>query len=91
MNPAFSIIWIITEKVLMIQCRLREMMAERSRDEPRRITYDVILANTGISKSTLSRMSSDKEGRIGVEVMNRLCQYFDCQPGDLFVYVKETS
>ena len=75
----------------MIQCRLRELMAAKGRNERRRITYDIILADTGIAKSTLSRMSNDKEAGISVAVMNRLCRYFDCQPGELFVYVGDND
>ena len=75
----------------MIQGRLRELMAIKGRNERRRITYDAILADTGIAKSTLSRLSNDNESNVSLDVMNRLCQFFDCQPGNLFVYVREPS
>jgi putative transcriptional regulator len=71
----------------MIQCRLRELMAAKGRQERRRITYDDILAATGISKNTLTRLANDRSDRVGLDTMERLCLYFNCQPGDLFVYV----
>ena len=71
----------------MIQCRLRELMAAKGRRERRRITYDDILAQTGINKNTLTRLANDRADMVGISVVDRLCAYFDCQPGDLFIYV----
>jgi len=75
----------------MIQCRLRELIAAKGRQERARITYDNVLANTGISKNTLTRLANDRAGRVYISTLERLCDYFDCQPGDLFVYVRETE
>jgi putative transcriptional regulator len=71
----------------MIQCRLRELMAAMSRQARRKITYDAIKVETGLAKSTLARLANDKAELIGKSTMNRLCAFFDCQPGDLFIYV----
>ena len=73
----------------MIQCRLRELMASKGRREGRRITYDDILAGTGISKTTLTRLANDRADRVAISTVERLCVYFDCQPGDLFIHVEE--
>ena len=71
----------------MIQCRLRELMAAMSRQARHKITYDAIKAETGLAKSTLARLANDKAELIGKSTMDRLCAFFDCQPGDLFIYV----
>lgn len=71
----------------MIQCRLRELMAAMSRQARRKITYDVVKGETGLAKSTLARLANDKADLIGKSTMDRLCGFFDCQPGDLFIYV----
>ena len=73
----------------MIQCRLRELMAIRSRETREKITYDRILAETGISKSTLAKMANDKAQFISINALNQMCSYFDCQPGDLFIYIEQ--
>ena len=75
----------------MIQCRIRELMAIKGRREIRRITYDNILAEVGVSKNTLVRLANDRAAMIGISVINRLCAYFDIQPGELFVYVPDES
>jgi putative transcriptional regulator len=64
-------------------------MAEKGRLERCKITYDDILATTGISKSTLTRLANDRAGRVYISTTDRLCAYFNCQPGDLFLYVEE--
>ena len=74
---------------MMIQCRLRELMAEHSRQLRKRVTYNEIYLATGISQSTLSRLANDRATKASMSVVNRLCGYFECQPGDLFVYERE--
>ena len=75
----------------MIQCRLRELMAATRRRERRRVTYDDIRSQTGLSKTTLTRLANDRADRVALSVIDRLCVYFQCQPGDLFVYVSESD
>ena len=75
----------------MIQCRLRELMAATRRKERRRVTYDDIRSQTGLSKTTLVRLANDRADRVALLVIDRLCVYFQCQPGDLFVYVSESD
>ncbi len=73
----------------MIQCRLRELIGAKGRQERRRVTYDDILARTGVNKNTLVRLANDRADMVGISVIDRLCAYFQCQPGDLFIYVEE--
>ena len=75
----------------MIQCRLRELMAAKGRLERRRITYDDIFEGTGISKGSLTRLANDRADRVAISTIDRLCAYFACQPGDLFIYVDEAD
>ncbi len=75
----------------MIHCRLRELMAVLGGRERRRITYEDVWMATGIAKSTLTRLANDRSDRVAMATMERLCAYFDCQPGDLFIYVADTT
>ena len=75
----------------MIQCRLWELMAAKSRRDRRRITYDDIYFQTKISKTALTRLANDREKRVALNIIDRLCDYFDCQPGDLFMYAPESE
>ena len=73
----------------MIQSRLRELMGEKGRKERRRITYAELQVQPGVNKNTLTKLANDRASMVGLSVVDRLCAYFDCQPGDLFVYVDE--
>lgn len=75
----------------MIQCRLRELMAARSRETRRKITCDVLLTETGVGKSTLAKMANDKALFISLKALDHLCVFFECQPGDLFIEIIEMS
>ena len=75
----------------MIQCRLRELIAAKGRQERRKIIYDEILDQTGVNKNTLTKLANDRAAMVGISVIDRLCDYFDCQPGDLFVHIKESD
>jgi putative transcriptional regulator len=75
----------------MIQCRLRELMARKERLEQRRITYAVITAETRIAPSTLSRMANNLPEMVDLGVVDRLCAFFSCTPGELLVHVQETE
>ena len=71
----------------MVQCRLRELMAIKSREEGQRVTYHQITQATGIFNSTLTRLANNKFDRVDRSVLDRLCVFFSCQPGDLLIYV----
>ena len=73
----------------MIQCRLRELMAIKGRVDGRRVNYANIVAETGVSTTTLTRLANDRSDRIAIDTIDRLCAYFNVQPGDLFIYVEE--
>ena len=74
-----------------IQCRLRELMAEQSRRRGRRVTYAEIVSATGVAESTLVRLANDRASRVSLSVIARLCSFFGCEPGDLFVLATESN
>ena len=73
----------------MIQCRMRELIGMKARLERRRITYGDIQSGSGVNKNTIVKLANDRAAMVGMSVIDRLCEYFDCQPGDLFVYVPD--
>ena len=60
-------------------------MARKGRVEQRRITYALIKEHTRIWPSTLSRLANNSAEQIGLSVIDRLCDFFACTPGDLIV------
>ena len=73
----------------MIQFRLRELIARKECLERRPITYALINEHTRISPSTLSRLANHSSEQVGLSVIDRLCTFFACQPGELMVHVDD--
>ena len=73
----------------MIRFFLRERMADKGFQENRRITLDDVVLDTGISKNTLSRISSTKGYNTTTENLDRLCKYFGCPLSDLAAYIED--
>lgn len=70
----------------MIRFRLRELVASKAQRDGGRITYAAIAQQTRISPSTLSRMANNRLGMVGLSVLDRLCAFLDCAPGDLMIW-----
>lgn len=45
----------------------------------------------GIRSNTLSDIEKNNIKHIPVEVLDKLCRYFKCQPGDIFTYTEILS
>lgn len=67
----------------MIRIKLREMIWERC------TTATDIHKKTGISQSILSDMVRGKRTNVGLDIINKLCIYFDCDISDLVEFVPE--
>ncbi|MHB8628702.1 MAG: helix-turn-helix domain-containing protein [Aggregatilineales bacterium] len=70
----------------MIVSQLKELILKKQATEGREIAYDEIVAATGISKSTLSRLANNRRVRYDAHVLSELCRYFECGVGDLIKY-----
>ena len=67
------------------------MIGLKGRRERRRITYEDIQARSWVNKNTIVKLANDRAAMVGISVIDRLCAYFDCQPGDIFVYVPDSE
>jgi len=77
--------------VNMIQFRIKELMAERERRTGDRVTYALIHQDTGIWPRSLSALATNKAKKVGVKTISELCRYFECQPGELLVYIPDDA
>ena len=75
--------------IAVIQYRLWELWGERRRAEKRPVTVEEIAQATGISRGTLSRLLNDPGYVTTTRVVDKLCEYFGCQPGDLLVHIPD--
>lgn len=75
----------------MIRFRLRELMADHQFKTGSRVTFDEIAKETKIHRTTLSKIANQKSYNTTTDNIDRLCQFFGCQVGDLMEYVEDTS
>lgn len=73
----------------MIRFRLKELIADKSFKENRRITIEEVSQKTGIHRTTLSKIANRVGYSTTTDVLDALCEYFDCEVGDLAERVRE--
>lgn len=64
----------------MIKSRLKVLLAEHE------LTQKELSEKTGFRPSTISDICNSKMKHIPVNILNELCQIFECQVGDIFRY-----
>lgn len=66
----------------MIKCRLKVLLAEND------MTQKELAEKTGIRVSSVSDMCQNKAKHIPITTLDILCDFFDCQPNDIFKHEK---
>lgn len=79
---------IIQVTFIMIRFRLNELIADKAFKERRVVPLSEIAEATGIHRATLSKIANQPGANIGTDIVDKLCRYFGCQPGDLLMYVE---
>lgn len=77
----------IVHLVVMIRFRLAELIADKAFKERRVVSLSEVAEATGVHRATLSKMANQPGANIGTEIIDKLCSYFGCQPGDLLTYL----
>ena len=65
----------------MMQFRLKELMKEKG------VTYRQLSVDANVSTSTLNKMIQDDPKPVQSDVIERLLEYFNCEPNDLIMIV----
>lgn len=73
----------------MIRFRLVELIAEKSFKERRAISMSEVADGSGVHRATLSKMANQPGTNVSTDVIDKLCRYFVCQPGDLLTFVDD--
>lgn len=72
----------------MIRFRLRELIADKAFKEKRLITMGEVAEATGIHRTTLTKIANTPSYNTTTENLDRLCNYFECDTGDVIVFIK---
>ena len=67
----------------MIKSRLKVQLAKCD------MTQKQLAEITGIRPPTISQIALGTAKHIPVDVLDRLCEALNCQPGDIFEHIKE--
>jgi putative transcriptional regulator len=76
------------KEVDVIRYRLRELMADYQFKEGKRLTFDEVAKATDIHRTTLSKIANHRSYNTTTDNIDRLCEFFRCQIGDLMEYVE---
>lgn len=82
-----TIIWVVA----MVRFHLKKLIADYEHRHGRRLTMGELSAETGIYRTTLSRIAGPKPFNTTTENLNALCRFFRCQISDLVEYVDESD
>jgi len=69
--------------------RFRILLAEKATREQHSIAIIDVQRETGIAWSTLNSWANNQVTRYDAPVIGALCEYFNCQVGDLLIFEKQ--
>lgn len=69
----------------MIKCHLSRLMGER------KLKIVDLARDTGINRGTVTRLYFETAERVEIEVINKLCKYFQCTISELFEFIPDTD
>jgi putative transcriptional regulator len=73
-------------RVRRVKNRLFELIRQRELKESRRITQKEIAEFAGVSEHTMINWIRNDQTRYETTVIERICDYFDCEIGDLLYF-----
>ncbi len=68
----------------MIKVKLSELMGIHKVK-----SFSALEKETGITRKTLTKLYDGEGKGIEYDTLNKLCDYFKCQPGDLLEYLPD--
>jgi len=71
----------------MLRYKVRELLAEKCFVENRRVTFKELSEESGISRQTLTRMVNQRGYITGTDILDKLCEYFNCGIGEVVEFV----
>lgn len=71
--------WRVSEGTIMITFQLKKLLDER------KITMYRLARDTGVSDRTIAGMYHNKIQRLDLPLLDKICRYLECQPGDIII------
>ncbi len=78
---------------MTVRSRMKLLIAERNLQRIKQglpeITQRDIAADSQLPLSTVNGLITGRAGRVDFRTLNRLCRYFNVQPGELLEYIPD--
>ncbi len=78
---------------MTVRSRIKLLIAERNLERIKQglpeITQRDIAAESELPLSTVNGLITGRAGRVDFRTLNRLCRYFNVQPGELLEYIPD--
>ncbi len=71
--------------------RFFKLLSEKEQQESRRITQTEIAESLGIAIHTVGRWMRNNVTKFESPIVERMCDYFDCEVGDLLYLERDDS
>ena len=72
-----------------IRSNLRVLHSQKEAAEARRIPYKEVHEATGVAESTISALMNNRVTMFHADTIEKLCDYYSCEPGDLIIRVPD--
>jgi putative transcriptional regulator len=77
----------------MVQSRLKIVWTEHNlklmREGKKPVSMREIARATGLSTGTISGLTTNRAAMVHFDTIDTLCKYFDCEPGDMFLFTRD--
>lgn len=74
-----------------VRNRFKILLAQKEARDGREYSYDDIYQATGISPTTLTSYSKGRVARFDEVTLIKLCDWLECELGDLLIYPPQMS
>ena len=71
----------------MIKFNLKVLIAQYEVRTGERLSYRELSRLTGINKNSINAIAANQARRLDLDTLERLCDFFECEPGDLIVKI----
>jgi putative transcriptional regulator len=75
----------------MLRILLQERLIDKAFKENRKITLNEVAEETDIGRATLTRIVNKRDYNVRTDVIDKLCEYFDCEVSEIMVRVKSQA
>ena len=70
---------------MLIEIKLKELLKEK------RYQISEVAEATGITANTISLICNKKNNGISYKVLDKLCDFLNCEPGDIIQYKRDIA